>query len=960
MSDARKPASKQSATALTDEQFEQIMDGYRERYATAVRPSTITEFVEANPDYSRHKKELAAYFKARGQTPTQGLLAEGVLVPFKIDAPIRRPGSRRLEAYEREVARPGVEELAEATGGSVVSVDTTVAPVDRYRDTRCYEMIRPGDSLVLDADNRDFNGPYISVRFDGRSVGRVDRRETIDFGLLDLVRDPEGSGTYGGRVHCVVTGAAGTSRHPLLKVRIYYAVDPTFGRVSGGALLSPDGRTALRWVGDVADIVIPEGVEAIAPGMCRGRMVRTLALPEGLREIGEEAFRGAPLTEVSLPASVETIGAKAFWNTALESVAIPAGVGSIGYGAFSFCERECFDESAEDAFKSDMPHCEPGPDAFARVEVEPDNRRYRSVDGALLEVSGDDVRLLALPCKVKRNGKFVVSVPEGVTCLAERSILLCHEARVDLRLPATLRDFEGNPVSGGSKVGSIRIPEAATEHTSKLEKKLTALIVDRGWSWWGPTVLRVETDAVRSGGAASARSGAATSEPLTDERFAEIIEMYRERYSNAVRERTFTDFVGANPDYAEHKKQISAYLKARGTTPAKFFKEAELVSDVVQADSLPRPGREVLEEHERASGGPSEEELAEASQENGWRFFSGRASLDREVLSPEESTYKYFEMMRRGDHLALSIADGSGKPVASFCGHELGEISYVAGFGSLDELVYLITHPDESCLVGGRAYCALEAVGGDTWSPYVGVRVYFAQDVDVADGMLVSKDGTRIVGSGETALSLTIPDGVEAINPWSFYDHPILEVRLNQGLKEIGERAFDHTWIRRVVIPASVERIGCCSFTYSFNRDFTRGLNHLKESVPDDVSSRLPDERHPVHFEVEDGNPRYRSQEGSLIERGPAGDTLVSLYFDVPADDDAGQVAHLSVPAGVTCVARRAASTWFGGSYLPWGSEAVVEIPESVVRIEDGAFPDNGSFDLAGAAEGVVGSPVEP
>lgn len=100
-------------------------------------------------------------------------------------------------------------------------------------------------------------------------------------------------------------------------------------------LVVGDGILA-GYKGLLKDIVIPDGVKKIGPGVFEGlSRIESVTLPESVTEIGEDAFNGCTnLSNIQLPTMLQTIEDRAFKDTGLKNVDIPASVTNIGLGAF--------------------------------------------------------------------------------------------------------------------------------------------------------------------------------------------------------------------------------------------------------------------------------------------------------------------------------------------------------------------------------------------------------------------------------------------------------------------------------------------------------------------------------------------------------------------------------------------------------------------------------------------------
>jgi hypothetical protein len=145
--------------------------------------------------------------------------------------------------------------------------------------------------------------------------------------------------------------------------------------------------------------------------------------------IGERAFsRNNRLKSVTVPPGVAGIGKDAFSNCkSLVSIVIPASVTSIIAGAFSGCS------------------------SLESINVSPENRQYKDIDGVLFTKDGET--LLVYPI----GGKTAYAIPEGVTAIGRDAFSGC-ENLVSVIIPAGVTSIGGWAFYACSSLTSITIP----------------------------------------------------------------------------------------------------------------------------------------------------------------------------------------------------------------------------------------------------------------------------------------------------------------------------------------------------------------------------------------------------------------------------------------------------------------------------------------------------------------------
>ena len=217
------------------------------------------------------------------------------------------------------------------------------------------------------------------------------------------------------------------------------------------------GESAFHGKTNLKEIRFPEGLQKIDSGAFYGcRSLCEILLPDSIVEIGQEAFIGcSSVTKVVLPHAVSgTTSSSAFCRkiengilsasifsgcTALEHIDIPEGIVAIGEYAFNHCENlkniripttvttigkgafaACCEleqmmipagcvEIGQSAFPHSTTGWGPTTAKFRRIDVDPQNERFCSVDGVLFSKNADTI--VACP---SQYGVVDYTIPDGV------------------------------------------------------------------------------------------------------------------------------------------------------------------------------------------------------------------------------------------------------------------------------------------------------------------------------------------------------------------------------------------------------------------------------------------------------------------------------------------------------------------------------------------------------------------
>ena len=201
--------------------------------------------------------------------------------------------------------------------------------------------------------------------------------------------------------------------------------------------------------------------------------------------VGNSWFTGCyNLIELNLPDTLSEIGVNAFNGcTSLTSITLPAACTKVASTAFTDCT------------------------ALTGIEVDPDNRTIRSVDGVLYKLTDGEIKELILYPTAKPAAEFVV--PEKVTTLGAsifkgntslRKVTIAGDvmelgsslfsgctALEEVILPDTLQTIKNSAFEGCTSLKSIDIPDSVTtiEASAFKNSGLTSVALPVGLSAFG-------------------------------------------------------------------------------------------------------------------------------------------------------------------------------------------------------------------------------------------------------------------------------------------------------------------------------------------------------------------------------------------------------------------------------------------------------------------------------------------
>ena len=260
-----------------------------------------------------------------------------------------------------------------------------------------------------------------------------------------------------------------------------------------------------------------------------------------------------------------------------------------------------------------------------------------------------------------------------------------------------------------------------------------------------------------------------------------------------------------------------------------------------------------------------------------------------------------------------------------------------------------VVMPDSVTYIGDGAfrYCrALESVAIPASVAYIGAGAFASCDslaaFEVAagnsvfkaeSGLLVSKDGRKLVAVPGSFVQVNVPDDVVSIGSYAFYGcSKLTDVTIPDSVTEIGGFAFyGCSRLPDVVIPDSVTSIGGSAFAYC--RELTsvtipNGVTNVGARAFAGCSGL-------ASFAVSEENMEYKAENGYLLTKKDA--VLVSAP---------GGFVDATIPDGVTRIGEGA---FYGSVNL-----ASVAIPNSVTNIGPYAF-----YNCSSLASVMVGGRVK-
>lgn len=207
------------------------------------------------------------------------------------------------------------------------------------------------------------------------------------------------------------------------------ALPSSIGYIADGAFCGCSSLTDIT----IPDAVFGIGYEAFRD--CSG--LTSITLPSSLSDFREDAFYGCSgLTEIVIPDGVGYIPPLTFYGcSSVTGITIPVSVNSIGHSAFTGCS------------------------SLQRIDVEPDNPFYRSIDGVLYNAELSEL----VACPGGKTGSY--ALPSEVTCIDEGAFCGCGSL-TEIIIGDNVTEIEFAAFTGCTSLQTITLPFVGKSKTT--------------------------------------------------------------------------------------------------------------------------------------------------------------------------------------------------------------------------------------------------------------------------------------------------------------------------------------------------------------------------------------------------------------------------------------------------------------------------------------------------------------
>ena len=664
-----------------------------------------------------------------------------------------------------------------------------------------------------------------------------------------------------------------------------------------GVLLTKDGKTIIESARAAARAYIPKGVETIGEYAFSGNgNLKSVKIPEGVKEVGEGAFALCiSITRLSLPDSLKRIGQNAFFDCRkLKSVSLPDRIAYVGEGAFCSCDAlkkvsipEDLGRHLEHAFDVD----------FKQIHRRVSKKiKYIKVNGNIIEYYKFDKKggwCVSWPYIGAVKGALVIPKEikgRPVTRISSYAFENCTKI-TSVEIPDGIQEINNKAFFYCSGLTSVRIPKSATFVDNKAFDgcwRLKSFIVDPDnpvYSSVSGLLLSKDGKTLHTippglksvnipEGIEKLNSGACSNALVKSVIIPKSVKSIGDyAFSDCSKLRTVTipgnvESIGDGAFYGCYrlaKVIISDGVKSIGE---EAFKDCDSLKKVVLPDSVERIGKSAFVDCNQLKTVtvpkcPSNVGKASATAATNTaniikeEIFSSYSSKLRKFIIPKSISVIGEEALRFADNLTKIIIPNGvtiiGRNAFSYC-QKLKSVSIPKSVTSIGEYR---SQDKKSLLVRPK----FKGLYNDLASEKKGAfdRCGELESIKVArdnpayrsvSGLLLTKDGKKLVEVPKGLTQIIIPDGVKVIGNSAFAGcEKLVSVTIPDSVTRLENFAFeDCSALTNITLPKSVTHIGKNAFL---------GCAELK------------------FFEVLDGNPSFKSESGLLLSKDGA-DLLVA------------------------------------------------------------------------------------
>lgn len=221
--------------------------------------------------------------------------------------------------------------------------------------------------------------------------------------------------------------------------------------------LDSDGTLTIRGTGAMTNY---RGASARPPWYENRANIRTIAFPDEITAIGDYTFSSCSnLLNVTIPNNVTYIGKSAFYESNIASITLSNNISTIGEWAFGHC-RNLASISVPASVMEIGKKAFLGCNSLTAINVSPDNRKYRSIDGVLY--SADDSTLIVYPAgKIDKQ----YSILDGTLTITESGFYGCSNLVV-VNIPSSVSFIEEDAFMNSDHLSNIVVDSNNTRYCS--------------------------------------------------------------------------------------------------------------------------------------------------------------------------------------------------------------------------------------------------------------------------------------------------------------------------------------------------------------------------------------------------------------------------------------------------------------------------------------------------------------